>query len=210
MFSPSPRGANGKPIVDEQTVAAIFAQIFAACEHGHQPMLWSDWPVAWQNLQKKLLINYDNTTPWQGHSPTPGHPALPPDERLWPQNQEAINQHEFPQYYVGAYPTCFKIPEWNANNPTNPLMGQAPGTHWYHAHKHGSTALNLANGMAGALIIEGDYDDKLKPFYTKQQVLVLQQYGRYLNLLRAATVAQQSDLVFVNGQYTSRFADEPK
>ena len=199
---PSPRGANGKPVVDEQTVAAIFAQIFAACEHGHQPMLWSDWPVAWQNLQKKLLINYDNTTPWQGHVPTPGHPALPPDERLWPQNQDAINQHEFPQYYVGAYPTCFKIPEYNPNNPTNPVMGQAPGTHWYHAHKHGSTALNLANGMAGALIIEGDYDDKLKPFYTKQQVLVLQQYGAVPNLLRAATVAQQSDLVFVNGQFT--------
>ena len=55
-------------------------------------------------------------------------------------------------------------------------MGQAPGTHWYHGHKHGSTALNLANGMAGALIIEGDYDDKLNPFFTKQQVLVLQQY----------------------------------
>jgi FtsP/CotA-like multicopper oxidase with cupredoxin domain len=199
---PSPRGANGKPIVDEQTVAAIFAQIFAACEHGHQPMLWSDWPVAWQNLQKKLLISYDNTTPWRGHSPTPGHPALPPDEQLWPQNQEAINQHEFPQYYVGAYPTCFKITEWKANDPHSPVMGQAPGTHWYHAHKHGSTALNLANGMAGALIIEGDYDDKLKPFYTKQQVLVLQQYGAVPNLLRAATVAQQSDLVFVNGQYT--------
>jgi len=32
-------------------------------------------------------------------------------------------------------------------------------THWYHAHKHGSTAINLLNGMAGALIIEGDYDD---------------------------------------------------
>ena len=63
-------------------------------------------------------------------------------------------------------------------------MGQAPGTHWYHAHKHGSTALNLANGMAGALIIEGDYDATLKTYYQdkaatlKEQVLVLQQYLR--------------------------------
>jgi FtsP/CotA-like multicopper oxidase with cupredoxin domain len=62
--------------------------------------------------------------------------------------------------------------------------------------------LNLANGMAGALIIEGDYDDKLKPFFTKQKVLVLQQFGTVLNLLRAATAPQSPDLVYVNGQYT--------
>lgn len=29
-----------------------------------------------------------------------------------------------------------------------------PGTHWYHAHKHGSTSVHLENGMAGALIIQ--------------------------------------------------------
>jgi FtsP/CotA-like multicopper oxidase with cupredoxin domain len=57
-------------------------------------------------------------------------------------------------------------------------MGQAPGTQWYHAHKHGSTALNVANGMTGAFIIEGQYDDDLKKFYGSklhEQVLVLQQ-----------------------------------
>jgi len=57
-------------------------------------------------------------------------------------------------------------------------MGQAPGTHWYHAHKHGSTALNVANGMTGAFIIEGKYDDDLRKFYGRgfrDQVLVIQQ-----------------------------------
>ncbi len=29
----------------------------------------------------------------------------------------------------------------------------APGTHWYHAHVHGSTGLQVANGLAGALIV---------------------------------------------------------
>ncbi len=29
----------------------------------------------------------------------------------------------------------------------------APGTHWYHAHRHGSTALQVSNGMAGTIII---------------------------------------------------------
>lgn len=199
---PSPRGHDGKPLVNEQTVAAAFGEVFANCEHGHQPMMWSEWPQSWQDWQKKLLMAYDQTTPWMGQSPTPGHPALPPEEQLWKHTQKAIAQHELPQYYIGAFPNCFKIPEWKAGNPDNPVMGQAPGTHWYHAHKHGSTALNLANGMAGALIIEGDYDDTLRPFFTKQQVLVIQQYGAVLGMLRAANVSQPSPLVVVNGQYT--------
>ena len=44
-------------------------------------------------------------------------------------------------------------------------MGQAPGTHWYRAHKHGSTTIDVANGMTGAFIIEGGYDDALNSFY---------------------------------------------
>ncbi len=30
----------------------------------------------------------------------------------------------------------------------------APGTHWYHAHRHGSTAVQMVNGLHGALIVE--------------------------------------------------------
>lgn len=33
-----------------------------------------------------------------------------------------------------------------------------PGTYWYHAHLHGSTATQLASGMEGALIIMGDQE----------------------------------------------------
>lgn len=32
------------------------------------------------------------------------------------------------------------------------------GTYWYHPHKHGSTAVQLFSGMAGALIVEGGLD----------------------------------------------------
>lgn len=62
------------------------------------------------------------------------------------------------------------------------------GTFWYHPHRHGSTALQVASGMAGALIIEGrrpptekengDIDTLLKPTKTqsfKERVLVFQQ-----------------------------------
>ena len=62
------------------------------------------------------------------------------------------------------------------------------GTFWYHTHRHGSTALQVSSGMAGALVIRGDrlptpntngdLDTLLKstarqPF--KERVVVLQQ-----------------------------------
>ncbi|MGH9873150.1 MAG: multicopper oxidase domain-containing protein [Pyrinomonadaceae bacterium] len=207
---PSPRDAAGNPVVDEKYVEDAFNEIFKNCSAGHTPQLWGDLPQGWQDKQKELLQNYDMTAPWKGvNGPVNGHPALPHSEQLWPKNQAAIDSCTWPQYYVGAYPTCFTLPVWKKNDPTSPVMGQAPGTHWYHSHKHGSTALNLANGMAGALIIEGDYDKVLKDFFKKQQVLVLQQFGAQLNLLKSGINDQgqantniKSDLVFVNGQYT--------
>ena len=36
------------------------------------------------------------------------------------------------------------------------------GTFWYHSHRHGSTALQVSSGMAGALIVEGDRPAKDK------------------------------------------------
>src|SRR5256885_7651778 len=41
-----------------------------------------------------------------------------------------------------------------------PIPASHPsGTFWYHPHKHGSANVQLASGMAGALILEGDFDD---------------------------------------------------
>lgn len=34
-----------------------------------------------------------------------------------------------------------------------------PGTHWYHPHAHGATHDQVASGMAGFLVIEGDVDE---------------------------------------------------
>jgi FtsP/CotA-like multicopper oxidase with cupredoxin domain len=39
-----------------------------------------------------------------------------------------------------------------------PAQPHPPGTHWYHPHSHGSTHNQVASGMAGFLIIEGDVD----------------------------------------------------
>jgi FtsP/CotA-like multicopper oxidase with cupredoxin domain len=45
------------------------------------------------------------------------------------------------------------------------LFTQSDGTFWYHPHKHGSVSLQVANGMPGALLIEGPFDDWLKAYY---------------------------------------------
>ncbi|HYO56210.1 multicopper oxidase domain-containing protein, partial [Archangium sp.] len=50
-----------------------------------------------------------------------------------------------------------------------------PGTHWYHAHKHGSVAMQLASGMAGALIIEGGLDEVPEIKKAQEQILLFQQ-----------------------------------
>src|SRR5690606_38893641 len=36
------------------------------------------------------------------------------------------------------------------------------GTYWYHAHLHGSTAIQVSSGMAGPLIVEGSRVPKIK------------------------------------------------
>jgi len=45
---------------------------------------------------------------------------------------------------------CVWLPEFHA-----------PGTHWYHAHVHGSTAIQVVNGLAGALIVEEPENQKI-------------------------------------------------
>ncbi len=70
-------------------------------------------------------------------------------------------------------------------NVDPPPPTQAEGTHWYHPHKHGSVSLQVANGMPGALIIEGQFDDWLRGWYggkLAEKILVLQQVQTDTNL----------------------------
>ncbi len=56
---------------------------------------------------------------------------------------------------IGSYQTELNPFHWN----------QPPGTHWYHPHKHGATALQVLNGLSGSLLIEGEFDDWLWSYY---------------------------------------------
>jgi FtsP/CotA-like multicopper oxidase with cupredoxin domain len=178
------RPAQGALTPDGQT--AINEFFSSTCEKTGPPTYWTDMPTPWQGLQKQLVTNYDNTAPYKGQPPPKGGPpVLPPNMQLWPVNQQEIANRLWPQYQIGYFPYCFRVPVYDQ---TKVKMGQAPGTHWYHAHKHGSTALNVANGMTGAFIIEGKYDDDLNKYYKsnpnwkfQEQVLVIQQLTTVLN-----------------------------
>jgi FtsP/CotA-like multicopper oxidase with cupredoxin domain len=59
---------------------------------------------------------------------------------------------------------------------------QAPGTHWYHAHKHGSTALQVLNGLVGTFEVRGEFDAKLEEYFATsgggeltEKLMVIQQ-----------------------------------
>ena len=49
------------------------------------------------------------------------------------------------------------------------------GTYWYHPHRHGSTAGDVASSLSGTLIIEGGLDDIPEIKKAKERVMVLNQ-----------------------------------
>ena len=72
---------------------------------------------------------------------------------------------------MGQFAYSYNIP---ANHPA--------GTYWYHSHKHGAVAMHLADGFAGALIVEDPLhgiDSLPEVQAAREQVVVLQQiaYG---------------------------------
>jgi FtsP/CotA-like multicopper oxidase with cupredoxin domain len=49
------------------------------------------------------------------------------------------------------------------------------GTYWYHPHRHGSANVQIASGMAGAIILEGDFADVREIAAARERVLILGQ-----------------------------------
>jgi FtsP/CotA-like multicopper oxidase with cupredoxin domain len=198
LIKPSPRATDGTnaPLITPADYQQAFTDFFTQCSaelaNDPSPKVWPrffmDIPSSTQTALMSLVQKYDQV----------GYAA----------NQKAIKQGQWPQYYESAYPYCFKLPNYTQNawppavqaatqtphthgagaaekdeaqDPQRPLvMGQAPGTHWYHAHKHGSTTINVMNGMTGVFIIEGEYDDDINAFYganwtRTQPVMVINQ-----------------------------------
>jgi FtsP/CotA-like multicopper oxidase with cupredoxin domain len=161
QIRPSPRPNNGPPTVTEASVAADFDTFFRDCEQRLKANNLLEWPLTWTQM---------GIPNWTSHQETLVK-ASPQGAALWKADNDAIMAGSFPQYYVGSFPYCFLLPRYpGSTQPAGALkMGQAPGTMWYHAHKHGSTALNVSNSMAGAFIIEDNtpqgYDGFIKSYY---------------------------------------------
>jgi FtsP/CotA-like multicopper oxidase with cupredoxin domain len=198
----------------ERAILKMFAEIWKHCQLGREPHMWMDLPESWRKYQEALLKHYDRTSPYKGKNGN-----LPRDQWLWPQNEKAIAAGDWPQWYIGSYPYCFQIPPAEVDGkPRAFQMGQAPGTHWYHSHKHGSTAINMFSGMSGALIIEDPspdgYDRKLRSFYAAQKqklqelVLVFQQITDTPNLYTNRGVVGRA-ATLVNGQYAPTITMQP-
>ncbi len=85
---------------------------------------------------------------------------------------------------------------------------QAEGTHWYHPHKHGAVGQQVANGMAGAMIIDGPFDDWLGKQLgdPEEKVMVLQQLAAGTNLFRQG---MPNPAILVNGQISPSVEVEP-
>lgn len=190
----------------EQVAAPQFRKVFEYAESAHH-IDWEDPKIAdWRRDQEKRVRNYDETAIWQGKRGTPGHPALPKDNQLETKNAQLRAAGKWPEFFVGGYPNSFQITEAAGHK-----MGQAPGTHWYHVHKHGSTAIHLYNGLAGAFVIEGDYDKDLRAIYPDldktQKVIVVQRFTDVMDLERAAN--SNTIPTMVNGGLTGTTAALP-
>jgi FtsP/CotA-like multicopper oxidase with cupredoxin domain len=180
----------GETPLTPAAASARFDDFYKRCEanllagtHSQYPFKWSDLGTDYTNDQQRLLQKFDS-------QPGVGQP-------LWPKDQEQLAANVWPQYYASYYPYCFRLPPPVASIPAAPadphaapplVMSQAPGTHWYHAHKHGSTTIDASNGMSGAFIIEGKYDDDINAVYgtnwtRTQPVLVINQFGVSPNLM---------------------------
>ncbi|MBW3656793.1 MAG: multicopper oxidase domain-containing protein, partial [Gemmatimonadetes bacterium] len=79
---------------------------------------------------------------------------------------------------------------------------QSPGTHWYHPHKHGSVAIQVANGMSGAFIVEDSMvglDALSRRFRMREHLLAIQQIDSSVAQLGATLSDKTPPLI--NGQY---------
>lgn len=179
-----------------------FNQMFNS---GKIPQKWNDLPLGYR-VKQMLLVRAHDVAAAAGAKKN----NLPAPEPLWPDNDQRIKDGRWPQFIMGAFPNFFEIPDYDTGKYK---AGQAPGTHWYHAHKHGSTSLHILNGLAGAVVIEsnrdGGYDHFIRQYYgwgdsygDHEKIFVFQQFDPTQNLERTGPGGKGIKQVLVNGKLT--------
>lgn len=197
------------PQVNQKDWTATFTKIFNS---GKIPQHWKDMPENYREEQMDMIKKHDDASAAAARK----NGLLPPGS-LYEANKLMIAAGDWPQYIMGAFPNFYKIPDYSSGDYK---AGQAPGTHWYHAHKHGSTSLHILNGLAGAFIIEsnreGGYDHVIRKFYgwgtsydAHEKIMVFQQYDPNQNLERAGPGGKGIKQVLVNGKLTPTVTMRP-
>ncbi len=119
---------------------------------------------------------------------------------LFPKGSQGVPPND-PYYALGDYQVDVNPLPWN----------QPPGTHWYHPHKHGSTSLQVLGGQAGALIIDGAFDDWLQNLYggaLVDRVMAVQQINARTNFFNPGTPNYPPQLL-LNGYATPTIVMQP-
>lgn len=84
------------------------------------------------------------------------------------------------------------------------------GLNFYHAHEHGSVALQVASGMAGALIVEGKVDEIPAIKAAKDVVMLLQSLPvDERGQLDSYDLLESGPVVYINGQRTPTIRMKP-
>ncbi len=87
------------------------------------------------------------------------------------------------------------------------------GTYWYHPHRHGGADIQIASGMVGALILEGDFDTVPEIADAVERTLVLSTvvFDEYRTVERFETVwpITAARFLAVNGQRAPTIAMRP-
>jgi FtsP/CotA-like multicopper oxidase with cupredoxin domain len=165
----------------------------AMFDSGKIPQRWLDMPEDYRTQQLEMIKKHDDMA-----AEAASKNGLKPPESLYKADMEAIHAGQWPQYLMGAFPNFFEIPDYDSGSRIENRKwnaGQAPGTHWYHTHKHGSTSLHILNGLAGALIIESTrpdgYDQVIRGYYNwgdsygdHEKIIVFQEFDPTQNLER--------------------------
>src|SRR5262245_6984845 len=110
---------------------------------------------------------------------------FPPNRDLVPQNLSHPHQFNNTNFHFhGAHCSPSGIADnvmrWMVPGKAYDIQIPLPahhtrGTYWYHPHHHGSADVQMASGMAGAIVVEGDFADVPEIAQARERVMLLSQ-----------------------------------
>src|SRR5262249_38095355 len=134
---------------------SAFDKFFAECKTQLDKSVLSQWPKSWSDFPPEIVVQQLAWLAQYDADPAIKDKLLPVDLKQWAQGA-------WPQYYIGAFPYCFRLPEykektWPPAAPARPsvhnvmmehaepplIMGQSPGTH-----------------LSGALVSSGNFQHR--------------------------------------------------